>query len=411
MELQRPGHATATTAPYWWEREGLELRGSVLEIDGVDPERIARAEGKPVFLYSARRVRANLERLSRALGDRGLRSRIFYAVKSNRYAPLLTWLRVLGLCGADVCSPGELLLARRIGFSEHDISYTGTVPSGADLAVLARHRDVWLNCDSVASLKRIGESCPGRAVGLRVNTGVGIGYRANRLLEYSGAVPTKFGIYAGELPEALDIAAHHGLQIRGIHFHSGCGYLTPQLPILDEILGAAEAFVDQVPDLAYVNVGGGLGVPLVEADAPLDLAAWSGIIHRHFGGRSLEVWVEPGNYIVRDAGVLVLQVIAVEEKQGVRFVFVDGGFNLHVEPAFYGLPLHVVPCRQTRGAETQIVTVAGNINEALDVFAAGVRIPPVREGSYLALLNAGGYGSSMSSNHCMRGAFGEYLLW
>src|SRR5262249_52704623 len=131
------------------------------------------------------------------------------------------------------------LLARRVGFAERDISYTSTVPSDADLDVLARHPEVWLNCDSLASVRRVGAESPGRIIGLRVNPAVGIGYRANRLLQYSGTKPTKFGIYRAQFQEALELAAEHRLDVRGIHFHCGSGYLTPQLPVLDSVLGEA----------------------------------------------------------------------------------------------------------------------------------------------------------------------------
>jgi diaminopimelate decarboxylase len=400
----------------WWEREGLCLRGGVLEpavrldIDGHDPERIARAEQKPVFIYSGARIRANLTRLTGALAATGLRYRIFYAMKSNRYAPLLAHIRGLGLSGVDVCSPDELLTARRTGFAERDITYTSTVPSDADLAVLARHPDIWLNCDSLAAIARVGAACPGRDIGLRINTGLGLGYRKNPLLQYSGASPTKFGIYRAQFAEALDLAASYRMTVRGLHFHSGCGFLTPQLPMLDEILGAAEAFISELPELAHINIGGGLGIPLVEGDEPLDLDAWAAVLRRHYRGRPFEIRVEPGDYVVKDSGALVLQVVAVEEKQGVRFVYVDGGFNLHMEPAFYGLPLQPVPCRQAAGGSARVVTIAGNINEALDVFGADVVMPEVAAGDYVAFLNAGGYGSSMSSSHCLRGNFAEYLL-
>lgn len=401
---------TATAlAPAWWERADLCTRGTTLTFGGHDPAQIARAETKPVFLYSAARVQANLLRLHDTLVQRGVRSRVFYAIKSNRYAPLLTFLRTLGRCGVDVCSPEELLLARRTGFAERDISYTSTVPSDADLEVLARHPNIWLNCDSLASVERVAARCPGRTIGLRVNTGLGLGYRRNPLLQYAGATPTKFGIYREQFPDALALAERGGLRVRGIHFHSGCGYLTPQLPALEQIFDAAAWFIDQVPELEHVNIGGGLGIPLVEGDEPLDIGAWAAIVARHFAGRPFDVWVEPGDYLVKDAGILVLQVIAAEEKHGVRFVYVDGGFNLHMEPAFYRLPLHPVPCFQTSGP-LAVVTIAGNINEALDVWAADVALPPLASGDYLAFLNAGGYGSSMSSNHCLRGTFAEYLV-
>jgi diaminopimelate decarboxylase len=401
--------AAPVLAPAWWKRDGLCRRDERLTFGGCDPEQIARAERTPVFIYSAARVQANLTRLTDALSASSLPARVFYAMKSNRYAPLLTFLRTLGRCGVDACSPEELLLARRTGFAEGDISYTSTVPSDADLEVLARHPGIWLNCDSLASIERVAARCPGRTIGLRVNTGLGIGYRANPLLQYAGAVPTKFGIYREQFPEALALAQRAGLRVRGLHFHSGCGYLTPQLPVLDRIFELAAWFIAQVPDLEHVNIGGGLGIPLVEGDQPLDLAAWATLVARHFANRPFAVWVEPGDYLVKDAGILVLQVIAVEKKRDVRFVYVDGGFNLHIEPAFYKLPLHAVPCSRASG-ERVVVTIAGNINEALDVWAADVALPPVQSGDYLALLNAGGYGSSMSSNHCLRGTFAEYLV-
>jgi len=132
----------------------------------------------------------------------------------------------------------------------------------------------------------------------------------------------------------------------------------------------------------------------------------------------VEVCVEPGDFIVKDAGVLVLQVVSAERKRQVDFVGVDGGFNLAVEPFFYGLPCEPVPCR-IAGAVDEVyapealrpVSIAGNINEALDVWADQVPLPPLAEGDYLAFINAGGYASAMSSNHCMRGQFQERLLF
>jgi diaminopimelate decarboxylase len=122
--------------------------------------------------------------------------------------------------------------------------------------------------------------------------------------------------------------------------------------------------------------------------------------------------VEPGDYLVKDAGVLLLQVTDVELKRDVTFVSVDGGFNLAPEPAYYGLPCEPAACapRDFNTSAWRPVTVAGNINEALDVWAADHPMPPLKEGDRIAFVNAGGYAASMSSNHCMRGAFAEQLL-
>jgi len=393
----------------WWRRHGLGYRGATLRAGRHDLQRIADREGTPLYAYHAPRVRANLARLRAALAGRGLRTRIFYAMKSNRFPPLLRLLRRLGRCGVDVCSPAELLLARRSGFAERDISYTGTAMSEADARCLARHPGVHVNCDSLASVRRLARLSPGRRVGLRINPGIGLGYRRNRLLRYAGRATTKFGIYREQFAEALDLAARSGLRITGLHFHTGCGFLTPQLPALDQVLAAARPFIDRAPGLDHVNIGGGLGIPLVARDDPLDLVAWSGLVARHFRRDKFEVWLEPGDYLVKDAGVLLLEVNTVERKQRTLFVGVNGGCNLHPEPALYGLPLEAVPCRR-RAAPRRRVTIAGNINEALDLLGEDVSLPLPEEGDILAFLNAGGYGAAMSSNHCLRGAFREILL-
>ena len=117
---------------------------------------------------------------------------------------------------------------------------------------------------------------------------------------------------------------------------------------------------------------------------------------------------EPGDYLVKDAGLLLLTVNAVERKKETVFIGVDAGFNIAVEPAVYGLPFQPVPVRRRPGEERY--TLVGNINEALDVWYADVAMPPVASGDFLALINAGAYSASMASNHCMRGEFKEFLL-
>lgn len=400
---------TLSTSPApWWQRPDLRYRQGRLHLGPHDLAALARANGTPVYAYHAPRIAANFTRLRRALAGAVRHGRVLYAMKSNRFLPVLGVLREAG-SGVDVCSPEELLLARQCGFAEEAISFTGTSLSEGDAQVLARHPGVTVNCDSLASLRRLARLSPGRAVGLRINPGLGIGYRRNRLLRYAGGNVTKFGIYAGEFPAALDLIRTSGLRLAGLHFHTGCGFLTPQLPVLDRIFRRVRDFIAAAPPLDYVNLGGGLGIPLVAGDAPLDLAAWAAVVRRHFGRARHTVVVEPGDYLVKDAGVLLLEVNTVERKAGTLFVGVNGGFNIHLEPAFYQLPLEPVPVLARPGPARR-VTIAGNINEALDLFSRNRPLPEPREGDVLAFLNAGGYGSAMSSQHCLRGGFREYLL-
>lgn len=406
------GHRQASrTNPPWWSRSSLRFRRRQLCIAGRRLADLAAAHGTPLYVYDGARVLENLERLRASLRATNLPFRVLYAMKSNRHPPLLRLLHRAGACGIDACSPAEVDRARDCGFDMADISFTGTSLSDADLRQLLTHDRLILNLDSMHDILRVGRLAPGRHIGLRINPGLGIGYRRNSLLRYAGGGGTKFGIYLDQFPAALRAARDAGLIVEGLHFHTGCGYLTPQLGVLDRIFTACSKFITPALPLRYVNIGGGLGVPLVEDDHPLDLAAWSRLVARHFGDGSFEVWCEPGDYLVKDSGVLVLEVNTVERKGGKLYAGVNGGFQLHIEPAFYQLPLVPVPCQAPDArARLQPTTIAGQINEAIDLLHVDAPLPPLANGDLLAFLNAGGYGASMASHHCLRGQFSELLL-
>lgn len=397
--------------PQWWERSRLAYHQNELHIGRSKASEIAVQAGKPVFVYDAQRIQENLSHLHCSLEQQGVRHRILFAMKANRYLPILTLLKLSGICGVDVCSGYEVLLARQAGFCEEEVSFTGTAVSDADLDILQRHPKVWVNCDSVNMIGRLGSRCPGRAIGLRMNPNIGVGY--NQSLEYAGNGTTKFGIYREQFEQALIAVEQSGLRVTGLHIHCGCGYLTPQLPFLQHALERLADFMAHLPTLRYVNIGGGMGVPLVARDQPLDLRQWSDIIARSFAHHDVEVWTEPGEYLVKDSGLLILQVTMVEKKLDTLYVGVNGGYNLYHEQMLFGIPTHIVPCRQPTAAESwQRVTIAGNINEAGDIWAQETELPVnIREGDFLAFLNTGAYGSANSSNHCGRGDFAEYLMY
>ncbi len=395
----------------WWEREDLRYGDGELEFAGRRVEDLAEQFGTPSFYYNGRRIVANVQRLHDALTGAGLEGRfaVKYAMKANRFAPLLSHLRASGLVGIDACSPNEVEHAIACGFAAEDISFTAGSLSDHDLQRLSRIRGLAMTCDSMSVIRRWGALGPGREIGIRVNPALGISRAQNDKLRYSGTNTTKFGIYREQFAEAVALARQYSLRIKKIHFHTGCGYLTPQLDLWDAIIDSCLWFVDQLDTVEIVNVGGGLGVPHVAEDAPLDLNRWAAILARHFRGRGQRVEIEPGDYIAKDCGILLLTINTVEKKLETVFVGVDAGFNLAVEPAVYGLPFQPLPARLLPG-EKQTVSIVGNINEALDVWYAGIAMPPLTEGMTLALINAGAYSSAMASNHCMRGDFKEFLL-
>lgn len=395
----------------WWQRADLCYQHNQLSFCGRSVQQLANQFGTPAFVYSAARVRDNLARLHTALNHAGLAGRftLYYAMKANRFAPLLTLLKQTGLCGIDACSPAEVEHAVSCGFRPEDISFTATSLSLRDLEQLARYDGVFMDCDSIQAIDRWGRLKPGTAIGLRVNPAMGIGRADNDKLHYAGTRTTKFGIYHEQFAQALDTAARHGLRVTKIHFHTGCGYLTAQLDQLERIISQCCTFIDAAGSVERVNIGGGLGVPHLPGEQPLDLDQWAAVLRRQVGGRTLHLEVEPGDYIVKDAGLLLLEKTFVERKQTTTFVGVDGGFNIAPEPACYNLPFQPLPLHYD-GSVCTPVTVVGNINEALDVWYADALLPDLADHSHLALINAGAYSASMASNHCMRGSFREFLL-
>jgi diaminopimelate decarboxylase len=393
----------------WWQRSDLQFRDGRLFLGQCDLDRLARKTGTPAYVIRLPRVLEKLKQLHSALDQADLSHHIYYAIKANRSSKLLTYLASQRLCGADVCSPGELKRALSCGFYEEDISFTGTSLSRTDIETLTKFDRVRINLDSLSALEKFGRQSPGREIGIRINPDIGIGYSDNELLKYSGVEASKFGIYLDRLPEAIKIAEACQLKITRIHFHAGCGYLDRELDQLAQVLSAAKEFMAQLPHVQEVNIGGGLGVPHQSSDSPLNLQRWADVLADAFPSRELTIALEPGDFLVKDAGVLLSEVTYLERRKNVDFLGLDAGFNLAMEPAFYGLPCEPVPTL-VRSRPMTKYSIVGNVNEALDKWAKNHPLPVPEDGDVIALINAGGYAASMSSEHCLRGEAEEIVL-
>jgi diaminopimelate decarboxylase len=401
--------ATDLPSP-WWIRPGLDVMDGRLRVAGRDAERLAREHGTPLFVYDLERYRENARRFQEALETTGIPYRLRFAMKANPDPRVLAVFRGLGppgsreSVGIDACSPGEVTRALACGFLPDEISYTGTNLSERDLDVILAAEGLRLNLDAVSQIERVGLRAPGRTIGIRVNPARGAGYHAG--LEYSGDRPTKFGIYEDRLDEAVDAATRHGLTVDTVHFHAGSGWLADGLPAFEGALEQAarmtRRLVDRGCPIREVNVGGGLGAPGRGHEIPVDLRAYAAVLARHLGPLGVTVACEPGDHLAKDAGVVLAEVVTVEDRGGVRFVGLDAGWNLHCGYFVYGFLQEIVPCRGPLADRTWTVEVAGHINEGQDVFAADYPLPPVAEGDVVAILGTGAYAEAMSSTHCLR---------
>ncbi|HYG72596.1 MAG TPA: diaminopimelate decarboxylase [Actinomycetota bacterium] len=395
--------------PAWWERPGLEIRDGRLTIAGRDAEAIARERGTPVFAYDLVRIAEQARGLESAFERLGQPFRLRLALKAQRDPSVLAAVRELETVGIDAASPGEVRHALAHGWASEEISYTGTNLSDRDLDALIE-LGVHVNLDLLSQLRRWGRRAPGTTVGIRVNPRVGATRSVEAAVEaheslYAGVKPTKFGVYSEQLDEALAIADEHGLRIDTVHVHTGDGFLTDDLPrfavAIERVAAMAERVREAGHPLAEVNAGGGLGVPQVDGDEPLDPDAFAKTLIEHLGPLDVTVSAEPGDYLAKEMGALLAEVVTVEQRDGVWFAGVDAGYNVAPERFIYGSRFPVVAAVDRPG-ERRHTTVSGNINEGPDHWGEDVDLPELREGDVVAVLNVGSYNQSMYSEHCLR---------
>ena len=411
----------AEAIPTWWIRPGLEASGGRLVIAGRDAEALAQEHGTPLYVYDLAHVEEQVRALQAALAHTGLPYRVRFALKSQREPEMMALLRGLGEPGAagsigmDVCSPGELEWALECGWLPQEISHTGTNVSDEDFATILRH-PVQVNVDLLSQLERIGRLAPGRKVGIRINPRAGaarpyvpVGYTSDvdaKFGQYASSGPTKFGIYAEQLDEALAIARRHRLQINCVHFHICHHMLAEELPQLDQALADAAKMITRVADagcpLEEINTGGGLGTVMGEGDEPLDLDAWATLLADRLGGFGVPIAAEPGEFFVARAAALLAEVVSVEDRLGTTFVGLNAGWNIMPGRFVWGESIGLVPAAEPLAARTQRVTISGHINEAPDLFAEDYAFPPVHEGDIVAMLDVGSYYLAVANPHCLR---------
>ena len=396
----------AVTERTWWERPGLEVRQGRLTIAGRDAEAVAREHGTPIYVHDLERVGEQARSLGSALEAAGLRGLVRLALKAQREPELLAWLREHAPdVGVDVCSPGEVRWALDHGWTANEISYTGTNVSDRDLDVIVG-AGVHMNIDLLSQLERVGRRAPGTHIGIRVNPRIGASWEGGGATLYTGERPTKFGLFAEQLDDAVAIARRHQLVIDTVHVHVGDGFLTDGLPVFDEtirrVAEMSRALLEAECPIVEVNTGGGLGVPQRAQDQPLDVDAWAAVLARHLGPLDVTVATEPGDFLVKECAIHLAEVVTVEDREGTCFVGLDTGWNVMCERFVYRSLLDLVLCRAVDADPQSRVTISGHINEGNDLFAEDYPFPEVEEGDIVAALSVGSYNGSMTSAHCLR---------
>ncbi len=354
--------------------------------------------GAPLYVYRKSVIEKRYRDLVRSIPYPN--KKIFYACKANTNLEVMRHLRKLG-SSIETVSLGEVHMALKAGFPPSRISYTCSNVSSSELLAVMRE-GVRVHLDSLNQIKWWGEMHPRSNISLRINRGFGAGAHLHII---TGGPDSKFGIYYTDLPKALALAKKYGLRITGLQQHIGSNILDTKtfIKAMGLILQTAQSF----PNLESIDIGGGLGIPYRPEAKPLNLQKLGKAIAVTFKkfckkyGRELELGLEPGRYIVAESGALLVKVVDRKETPKHSFVGVDSGFNHLIRPAFYGSYHHIFNMSNPRG-KVERVTIAGNMCESSDIFAAQRPLPKARIGDTLLFADAGAYGYTMSSNYNSR---------
>lgn len=403
----------------WWEESNhLEVVNNKLFLGGKSVIEMANNFGTPIYIYSLNRIKDRYLRLKDSLTENNLsNNRIHYALKANNNAKVIKYLFELG-AGIDATSPGEVQFAKEIGFGEKDIIFTGTSLSNQDLDYLATI-DVLVNFDSISSIRRF-RSYEDRNIGLRINSGIGLG-RTEKVTtggEEIKGLPVKFGIKEEQIDRAIYLVQEKNLKIKCIHHHVGSDWLDNDIDryidALEKLLTIKRKMENKLNyTIDIVDLGGGIGLPHSREEKEFSLDRFFSRVRsclKEYNIDFSKIIIEPGNYLVGDSGILVARVNTVEKKGNKTFVGLDVGLNVFNSPSLYNYYHEIIISNRVCNEKCSTYTVVGNICETGDIFAIDRKLPPVKEGDCLTLLNAGAYGAVMSSNYNLRPQGKEIII-
>ncbi|MFD2919530.1 diaminopimelate decarboxylase [Terrimonas rubra] len=365
---------------------------------------IARQFGTPVYVYHAERIKEQYEKLTTAFKDSNVL--FFYACKALTNISVLKYVCEIG-ANVDCSSINEVKLALHAGFPANRVLYTSNGIAFDEIEE-AVSLGITVNIDSLSNLekfgKRYGHSYP---VGLRLRPNIMAG---GNLKISTGHEKSKFGIPVNQLEEIKAIVQAHNILVSNLHIHTGS-----ELKDVEVFVKGIEVLFDIIPhfpELKSIDLGGGFKVPYSDTDGATDMNALAKAVKEAFDShpqaKNLQIWFEPGKYMVSECGYFITEVNVIKETPSVTFAGVNSGFNHLIRPMFYD-SYHRIANLSNPDGPVKTYTITGNICET-DTFANDRELPVISEGDLLVFYNAGAYGFEMSSNFNSRYKPAEVLV-
>ncbi|MBQ0735730.1 diaminopimelate decarboxylase [Aquimarina celericrescens] len=367
---------------------------------------VARKFGSPVYVYDSSKIISQYNRLFDAF-KKVKRVKLNYAVKALSNLAILKLMNSLG-AGLDTVSIQEVKLGLLAGVKPEDIIFT---PNGVSLEEIEQvsKMGVQINIDNLSILEQFGTKHPNVPVCIRINPHVLAGGNSKISV---GHIDSKFGISIHQIPHILRIVENTGMNINGIHMHTGSDILD-----IEVFLYASEILFETAKnfhDLDFIDFGSGFKVPYKPGDIETNIEELGEKLTKRFNsfckeyGKELTLGFEPGKFLVSEAGYFLAKVNVVKQTTSTVFAGIDSGLNHLIRPMFYGSHHEIINVSNPEGRE-RFYSIVGYICET-DTFATNRRIPEITEGDIIAFKNAGAYCFSMSSNYNSRYRPAE-VLW
>ncbi|MGB5851638.1 MAG: bifunctional aspartate kinase/diaminopimelate decarboxylase [Rhodanobacter sp.] len=379
---------TLDAAAAWWHEA---QRGRLLQL---------AAEATPRYVYHLPTVRHQ----ARELKSLAAVDRLHYAVKANTHPAILAVLADEGF-GFECVSPGELKFVLAHVPESAPLLFTPNFAPREDYAFALTTRAT-VSLDALHPLEHWGELFRGREIVLRVDLGRGLGHHEKVRTGGSGS---KFGLPVDQLDDFLHLADTHGVTVRGLHAHLGSGVL--DAAHWGDVHAQLASLAERIGSVSFIDIGGGLGVPSHPGEARLDIPALDRVLREvkaaypHY-----QLWMEPGRYLVADAGVLLAKATQQKGKGARRYLGLDTGMNSLIRPALYDAWHEIVNLTRLHEPATALYQVVGPICESGDVLGSDRRLPEAVDGDVILIAQAGAYGKVMSSLYNMRDEADEVVI-
>ena len=392
---------------------GFDYRTGTLTAEGVPLERIADDVGTPVYAYSAAAITRAYTALSDSLKRRLPSVSLCYAVKANGNLAVIRHLAKLG-AGADVVSEGEARLAMAAGIAAADIVFSGVGKTDAELRFAVEAGIGQINIESRGELQRLGPIAAERSTPVRIAVRVNPDIDGQTLPQITTGTPdTKFGIAIDQAPAVFaEATALPGIDPVGVAVHIGSqiGDMSPFRDAYRRVADLVGTLRDGGFDVRVVDLGGGLAIPY-EDGVRSDTEAYGDMVAAIVGDLNTHVTIEPGRFLLGNAGVLLTRVIETKRDLARPFLIVDAAMNDLMRPALYGAYHAMAPVHAPDDGQTaEPVDVVGPVCESTDTFTRGRPLPPMAAGEVLAIASAGAYAACLSSTYNGRALVPEVLI-